>query len=178
MMHMTGDELDSTTADISDSARGPISMWVTRAGRLLLIAVVVLAAIGFLGPRPGTTSASANGWEFNATFPVVLRAGQPAPIVFDVSREGGFDGPISLSICGDYFSELDFQNWYPNPSGETRGSDSLVYEFDPPEADRLTISLDARAAPGGLGSISGCTVSVLEQGQPAASLNFTTWRLP
>jgi len=175
---MTGEDLDSTTADISDSTPGARSIWVTRAGRFVLIAVVALAAIGFLGPRSGTTSDSANGWELDASYPVVLRAGQPAPITFEVSREGGFDGPISLSICGDYFSELDFQNWYPNPSAETRGGEALVYEFDPPEGDQLTLSLDARASPGGFGSRSECAVAVLEGGQPAASVNFTTWRLP
>lgn len=149
-----------------------------RAGLLLLVLVVLAGAVGLLGPRKGNTSASAGGYRLDVQYPAITRAGEPAPLHIRVTSRSGFDGPIRISLCDDLFDDLDFQNWYPNPSAETGGTTKLLYEFDPPKGNVFETSLDARSAPGEFGEIEDCGVSVLEQGDEVVSVSFNTWRLP
>lgn len=168
----------STTADLPTTARGPLERWGTQAGLFLLTAVVVVAALGFLGPRSAEVSATDGDYELEVEYPSIIRAGQPAPLHVRVGSAGGFDGPIELALCDDFFDHLDFQSWYPTPSEETGTATELTYEFDPPDGDVFEVSLDARAAPGQFGGIEDCTIAVLRNGSELASVTFKSWRMP
>lgn len=149
-----------------------------RAGLVLLALVVLAGAVGLLGPRKGNTSATGGGYRLEVQYPAITRAGEPAPLHIRVTSGSGFDGPIRIRLCDDLFDDLDFQSWFPNPSGETGGPTKLVYEFDPPDGRVFETSLDARSAPGEFGEIEDCGVSVLEKGDDVVSVSFHTWRLP
>jgi hypothetical protein len=168
----------STTSDLPRTSRGTVERWSMRGGLLLLTLVVAAGAVGLLGPRKGETSASAGGLLLEVQYPAITRAGEPAPLHIRVTSADGFDGTIRIGLCDDLFDDLDFQNWYPNPSGETGDATGLVYEFDPPDGDVFETSLDARSAPGAFGEVRGCTVSVLEKGAAVVSASFRTWRMP
>jgi hypothetical protein len=173
-----GDHEYSTTSDVPTSPRGAWERWSTRAGIALLAVIVVAGAVGLLGPRKGNTSASGDGYRLFVQYPAITRAGEPAPLHIRVERTGGFDDTIEIELCDDLFDDLDFQSWYPNPSGETGGATKLTYEFDPPDGDVFETSLDARSAPGEFGEIEDCGVSVLEKGDEVVSVSFKTWRMP
>lgn len=145
---------------------------------LLLAAIVLAGAVGLLGPKSGQTKASAGEYDLRVTYPAISRAGEPAPLNVRVESAGGFDGPVQLTLCDDFFDDLDFQNWYPNPSAETGDTAELVYEFDPPDGQVFEVSLDARSAPGQFGDVQDCAVTVLEEDVEVVSVSFTTWRLP
>ena len=168
----------STTSDLPSEPRGPFERWATQAGLLLLVLIVLAGAVGLLGPRTGTTSASAAGYELDVTYPAISRAGEPAPLHVRVESEAGFDGTIQLAFCDDLFDDLDFQSWYPSPSAETGDTSDLLYEFDPPDGQVFEVSLDARSAPGQFGEVETCTVTLLDENVELASVSFQTWRMP
>lgn len=168
----------STTSDLPEGPRGFGERWGVRAGLLLLVLVVAAGAVGLLGPLSATTSATGFGYHLEVSYPSITRAGEPAPLHVRVTSEDGFDGPLELAFCDDFFDNLDFQSWYPTPSAETGERGRLVYEFDAPRVPTFEVSLDARSAPGPFGGVEECTVSVLEAGSPVVSVDFRTWRMP
>lgn len=145
----------------------------------MLVAVVAGGALGPLARSSGEVADQGGGYELEVEYPRISRAGQPAPLHIVIRRPGGFSGEVvQIGICGDLFDALDFQNWYPNPSGEVSSGGRLVYEFDAPPGDTLELSLDARIGPGELGGFDDCTVAVREGERSVASVEFGTWRLP
>lgn len=170
--------VDETTSDLSDapSRRGHWWRW---AGAGLLIAIVVSAGVGLLGPRTAETSVSAGGYHLDVTYPQITRAGQPAPLHLQITADAGFDKTVQVGLCDEFFDNFDFQNWYPNPAAETSSASRITYEFDPPvSGNTLEVSFDARTAPGQFGGIRDCEISVMEDDQPIASTTFTSWRMP
>jgi hypothetical protein len=172
-----GDEY-STTSDLPDTPRSGFERWATRAGLLVLVLIVLAGAVGLLGPRKGSTSASAAGYQLDVEYPAISRAGEPAPLNVRVESAAGFDGPIEITFCDDLFDDLDFQGWYPTPSAETGDTSELSYEFDPPDGKVFEVSLDARSAPGQFGEVEDCTVKVVDGDAELVSVSFHTWRMP
>lgn len=168
----------STVQDLPTHRPGPVSRWTTRAGVGLLCLVVGAAALGWLGPTTASTGDAFGNWSVEVTHPRVTRAGMPAPLTFEITRSEGFDEPLTLTLCTNFFDDLDFQNWYPVPSAETASGDRLVYEFDPPPGTTIRIALDARTAPGQFGEVVHCSVTVREGSADVLEVPFTTWRLP
>lgn len=167
----------STTSEIPDSP-ARTGRWAAHIGMLLLAAIVVAGLFGVFGLRTDTVEASASGYRLEVEHASLTRAGQPSPLHIRLEHTGGFDGPVQLSLCDDYFDHLDFQSWYPTPSAETGTSGTLDYEFDPPSGEVLEVSLDARTAPGQFGGKETCEVTVLVEDVPLTSVTFSTWRLP
>lgn len=146
---------------------------------LLLAAIVLAGASGLLGPKGGEKTASAGEYDLSVKYPAISRAGEPAPLHIRVESAGGFDGPIQIVLCDDFFDDLDFQSWYPTPSAETGDAAEIHYEFDPPPDGQIfEVSLDARSAPGQFGEVEDCTVTVLEEDVEVVSVSFNSWRMP
>ncbi|WP_325599354.1 hypothetical protein [Nocardioides sp.] len=170
---------DETISNLRDTPPRRRGQLLRRAGIGLLVTIVVLAAVDLLGPRTGETTVQTGTHSLGVEFPQIARAGEPAPLHITVDAAGGFGDVVQLRVCAELFDDLDFQNWYPNPSSETAQPPWVFYEFDPPPAgDTLEISLDARVAPGQLGGINDCQISVLVEDEPVVSATFTTWRMP
>jgi hypothetical protein len=170
---------DETTANLTDRPRGRRGRWTRHAGISLLVLIVGAAGLDLLGPRSGEMTEEAGGYTLGLQYPQIARAGEPAPLHFTVEASAGFDKVVQLRLCDELFDDLDFQNWYPNPSAETAVPDWIVYEFDPPPTgSTLEVSLDARVAPGQFGETDDCEVSVLVEDEPVVSATFTTWRMP
>jgi hypothetical protein len=170
-----GTHEDSTLAGLTDR---PANRWSHRVAVALLVLFVLAGSAGLLGPRTAAVSASAGDYDLAVTYPSVTRAGLATPLHLEVTREGGFDGPVQLALCDTWFDQVDFQSWYPTPSSEAGGADRLVYEFDPPPGDTLEVSLDAKEQPGSLWGSRDCTVAVLEEDAVVTSVSFTTRRMP
>ena len=167
-----------TAADVPDTSRGAGERWWTRAGLVLMALVVAAGATGLLGTRTATKRATAGDKVLMVTYPAISRSGQPAQMHVRVTSGSGFDGPVRITLCDDLFDDLDFQNWYPNPSKETGDATRLEYEFDPPDGNTFEVSLDARSAPGQFGGVEDCKVSLLEKKAEVASVTFHSWRMP
>lgn len=166
----------STYADIRDTPRE--QRFVHRLPLLLatlaLVALVVTSALA-----PATVKSQTGSWTVAVEHARVTRAGQPVVLRLDVANSARLiEKPVVVEICGSWFDSMDFQNWYPNPAKETRSADTLEYEFDPPMTESLSIALDARAAPGGLGAVLTCPITVTSEEQDLFAGSITTWRLP
>lgn len=170
---------DETTSDLSDRPPRRRGQWLRRAGVVLLLLIVGAAALDLLGPRSGEMTEEAGGYTLGLEYPQIARAGEPAPLHVTVEAGAGFEKVVQLRLCDELFDDLDFQNWYPNPSAETAVPNWILYEFDPPPTgSTLEVSLDARVAPGQFGETDDCEVSVLVEDEPVVSATFTTWRMP
>ncbi len=151
--------------------------WLVGLSRSLLIIVPVLAILGVFDVRTASVTSSAQQGDLELIYPRVTRAGQATPLTFRLNSTTPITKPVTVELCGSYFDRLDFQNWYPNPSSETRSKGKVSYEFDPPQTRTLVIALDARAAPEAGLTPATCKATV-ETGQLSFTFTFTTWRLP
>jgi len=150
--------------------------------RLSLVAIgaVLLAGLaGLLGIRSATVSArSPDGYLLEVEHAQITRAGIAVPFHLTVRHEGGFSGPVTLSIDSDLVERFDFQNFYPNPAAETATAGRLLYEFDPPPGDVLRVSLDARTAPDQNGSTEVYDAALVIDGRAVAEVSFRMWVVP
>lgn len=170
---------DETTSDLSDSPPRLPARLGRRAGVAVLVVIVLAAAFDVLGPRSSETSARGAEYALDLEYPLIARAGEPAPLIVTITADGSFGDTVRVRFCAEYFEHLDFQSWYPSPSGETSDPDWIVYQFDKPATGQsLRVALDARMAPGQLGGRDACEVSVLEQDEPVVTAAWTTWRAP
>jgi hypothetical protein len=170
---------DATTSDLIDTPPRTPARLGRRTGVAVLVLIILAAGFDVLGPRAGDTSARGGGYALVVEYPQIARAGEPAPLVLDITSDTALTDPVQVRFCATYFEHLDFQSWYPNPSAETSDPDWVVYEFDPPpQGATLRIALDARVAPGQLGGRDACEVSVLDRDEPVVTATWTTWRMP
>ena len=142
-----------------------------------VLAFVLLAATGLFGQRDRRVSASAAGYELTVTFPAMSRGGLATQWSAVVRRSGGFEGPVMVATTSDYFTIFDENAIHPQPASVTTSGDMLVWEFDPPTGDALTIDIDARLEPDvHLGR--GATTSVLVDDAPVVEVTYTTRVMP
>lgn len=168
-------EASSTVDKIEDAQRthrilDAVPLWVAS---LFLFGLVAASAQG-----SAETSAVSGPWKVSLSYALITRAGQPAPLQFEVRRTTPIDSPVTLRVCGTWFDSMDFQNWYPNPASETRSSDTLVYEFDAPNSRNLTIAFDGRSSPGELGASLPCRVTLSSGSAEIFAATIKTWRMP
>lgn len=170
----------ATLPSSRDAAASRRGRNLRRLGIELLCLLIVAALTGLLGPRDGVTTASGGGYELTVRHGQITRPSIPVPLEITVERAGGFDGPVTLSISKGLVDRMDFNNWYPNPDGETSGPDRLSYEFSEPDGDVLHILLDARTAPGQLPSAGRYAVAVVdsETGETLVEATFRMAVLP
>jgi hypothetical protein len=142
-----------------------------------LAVFVGLGAAGVWGVRTRAVSASGGGYELTVSYAVVTRPGLATPWAVEVRRGGGFDGPITVATTGAYFDLFDENGLDPDPAAATTDGDLLVWEFDPPTGDTLTITFDARLAPSVQAGGSARTI-VLVEGRPVVEVRYRTLVMP
>jgi hypothetical protein len=76
-----------------------------------------------------------------------------------------------------YLDLLDENGFDPQPSRSTATADEIIWEFDPPPGDTLSVSLDGRIEPGQQWGRTGHS-SVLVDGRPVVTVTYKTWVTP
>jgi hypothetical protein len=142
-----------------------------------LLVVVIAALLGWAGPRPSVTSAEAAGYRLEVSHPSVSRPGLAIRLSIIVSRDDGFDRPVRLILLREYIESLDFNAIYPDASAQIADDGYVIWEFEPPRGDSLTVDFDGRHEPGAEGLIHG-DVAVLDEGQRVVEVEFSTTVLP
>jgi hypothetical protein len=150
-------------------------------GRRVILAAVIgfllVGAANLLGVRQETVSATGGGYRLSVTYTSVTRPGLVTPWSFTVEHPGGFDGPITVAATQSYFDLFDHNVFYPDVAKSTASDGRLIWEFDPPPGDTLTVLMDARMEPTEQLS-RAATTSVLVEGQPVATVHYTTRVVP
>ena len=149
-----------------------------RVGFAILLGIVLVSFLGVFGPSRKTLTTTDGLTSLQLYYGSVVRSGQAVPLEVTVTREGGFDGPVTLVFDRDVFDRFDFQNWYPNPSAEVGTTDTVTYEFDPPDGDVLRVALDARVAPTQFGGRHEYSVHLDIGGVPTAVTDYVVWVMP
>lgn len=108
---------------------------------------------------------------------VVARAGLGTTWQVAVRHTGGFDGPITLAVTGDYFDVFETQGFHPDASKSRRDGSRIYLTFDPPPGDTFVVDFDAYIQPS---SQRGRTasVSVVDGPDTEVSVPFRTRILP
>jgi hypothetical protein len=166
-----------TTPEGTDLTRARRARAVRRIFLTFLAAFMALGAAGRLGVRTGTVTASGGGYELAVTYGQVTRPGLPTPWSFTVRRPGGFDGPVTVATTHKYLDMFDENGFDPQPSSSTATAQYLVWEFEPPPGDILSVSLDARLEPSVQWGRAGET-AVLENGRRVVVARYKTWVMP
>lgn len=168
--------MQPTTARVSDDLR-PIrrARTLRRLGLAILFVVVLCGAVGLLGVRTGSVSASHLGTELTVRFPSVARPGLAAPFSIEVRRP--LQGPIQVRTSAAYLEIFDQIALRPEPIRSTMSPDDVTWTFAAPADDTLVVTLDARIEPGVQWSRGGST-AVLVDGRRVASVEYTTWVMP
>jgi hypothetical protein len=145
---------------------------------LILAAFLVLGALNFFGGRRTQTQATAGGYQLQVSYPTTGRPGIGAPIQIQVQHQNGFTGPVTLSMSSDYLDVFSVRSMDPQPSQETTTDKMVIWQFDQPPGDMLTVSFDSQFQPDEHPGPHTARVAVLENGQPAAQVRLRTWEAP
>ncbi|HKY75630.1 MAG TPA: hypothetical protein VJS45_05805 [Acidimicrobiia bacterium] len=167
----------STAPEESDLLRSRRARTARRAFMLLLFAFLALGLSGQLGVQSRSTTVEGGGYTLTVTYGQVSRPGLATPWSFEVHRPGGFEGPIAVSTKTSYLDMFDENGLDPDPSKATATPEVVIWEFEPPDGDTLSVSFDARIEPAAQWGRSGET-SVLEDGKPVVTAKYKTWVMP
>ncbi len=115
-------------------------------------------------PDPRSPRPKRPAIRLEVSHPSVSRPGLAIRLSIVVSREGGFEQPVRLIVLREYIEALDFNAIYPDAAAQIADDGYVIWEFDPPRGDSLTVDFDGRHEPGAEGVIHG-DVAVLDQGQ-------------
>jgi len=171
-------------ADLPQTAPDPVGLRILRRARMLrrigigVIALFVLCgALGLLGIRTSTATATGGGYRLSVDYPSTDRPGQPATLVITVERSGGFSGPVDLEFTQSYLTMLDMNDIEPGPSDTRSAPPYVVWTFTKPAGDTLRVTIDALIQAnthlGGPGA-----VRVLDHGTAVAEVSYHTWVAP
>jgi len=146
----------------------------------LLAAFVALGALGFLGVRSRTTSATGGGYELTVKYAAVSRPGLATPWSFEVRRPGGFPDGLLVAVTSSYFDAFDENGFGPEPVEETTDGERTIWRFGPTASEVLSVSMDARIEPGVQFTSAKGRLEVLTSrtAPPAVAAEFRTWVMP
>jgi hypothetical protein len=152
------------------------SLW-WRRGVITLLTVFVLAALTQqLGVRTDTVRATSGDLEVTVRYADRARGALAVPFAIGIEHPGGFEGPIEVRTDQRYLNIFDDNGFEPDVASMTTDGGDVIWTFDPPPGDDLTILLDARIEPGVFGRQTGAT-SVTAEGE-SVTLEYTTWVAP
>jgi hypothetical protein len=173
----SGEDEDSTLADVARGRSSAAATWGHRVGFLLLLAVVVAGAVGVFGVHSRTALTRSNGYTLEVRYPQTARAGLDVPWRVIVHKPGGFAGPITLAVSTAYFRMFETQGFYPNADSSANDGSFVYFTFDHPHGEDFVMDYDAYIQPSAqLGK--SATVRLIVGGTVEASTSIRTWLVP
>lgn len=148
-----------------------------RVALVLLGLFLALGLAGVWGVRTAEVTASGGGYDVTVEYAKVSRPGLATPWSVEVVRRGGFDGPVTIAVLSDYLDMFDENGLDPDPSKATQDGDRVIWEFEPPPGDTLSVSFDARIEPAVQWGRDGL-VQVLDGDDPVVEVRYRTWVVP
>lgn len=114
-----------------------------RVGVALLALVVLVACLGWLGPRDTSASADGPGPALELQHPLVTRAGQDAAVVVTVDSPAP-GASVVLELEPAMLERLGLELMSPEPSAQTGDADRVRLTFDAPPSGPLVVSFSGR----------------------------------
>lgn len=168
-----------TDADLEpDPGRLRTARNLRRVGLAALAALIAVGVAGLFDPRDGEVSAAPGGGvALEATYPERARSGLEGPLELLVSRPGGFDRPVEVSINRDWLALFDLGSIDPEPDSSTGDRERLFWSFEPPPADELAVTINLTLRPA-VRTGERAHVAVLEDEAEVAVVEFDTGVVP
>ncbi|HEX5936069.1 MAG TPA: hypothetical protein VFZ75_00025 [Actinomycetota bacterium] len=172
--------MSSTSTRPRDATLGELTHARTyrRVGLVALAIVVLAGLLNLLGVRHDVVSAEAEGYRLAIEYARVTRPGLASPWKVEVTRPGGFDGPITLAMSADYFDRFDFNQFYPEPTSTTSRGDVVLWTFEGIEGDRLVVRFDGRATPAFTLGLAAASTALEIDGRQIVRVDYTTVVMP
>ncbi len=145
---------------------------------VVLGAVVEAAGTPVYGVHSRHVTAADDGWELDVRYGDRSRPALATPFDIEVTRAGGFDGPVTVAVTSEYLALWDENGLDPAPSSETADALRTLWTFDPPDGDTLVVSFDARIEPGAQNGERGRVAVLDDDGGEAVAVEFETVVLP
>ena len=115
---------------------------------VILCSFLLAGLLGVFGVKSRTVSASGGGYELEVTYASAARPGLAIPWSIEVKKEGGFDGKtVTIATTAGYFDLFDENSLDPDPQSATSSGEDIIWEFEKPKGDTLTVDFDARVGP-------------------------------
>jgi hypothetical protein len=170
---------DSLLSDVRRTGPSRTAIWGRRGGIAVLLAVVILGAVGFFGVHSRTVSAQGDdGYRLTVTYPQVARAGLDVPWRARVHHPGGVNDDVTLAISSGYFGMFETQGFYPDASEVTNDGTFVYFTFDkPPPGQDFLVDYDAYIQPSAQIGKSA-TVQLIIGGHLVAQTHLHTWLAP
>ncbi|HYI61689.1 MAG TPA: hypothetical protein VEW93_07780 [Acidimicrobiales bacterium] len=166
----------STVPEAADERAERRGLWIRRATLTALTVFVLLGATGQLGVRSGTASASDGALTATLTYPHVARPALAVPYHLVIHLDAPPQDQIEVRISSRFIDSFDENGRSPEPAESSTDGDEVIWTFDPPDGDTLTVSLDTRVEPGVQWRRTGTTSVTV--GDDSVSLDHTMWVLP
>jgi hypothetical protein len=150
----------------------------TAVGVMTLI--VASAALGLLGVRTTTSTATGEGLVLTVEHAATARPGLAAPFAIEVASSDGAPLPstLDLVLTSDYLAAYDQNGLDPQPATSSSDGDHSIWTFETtPGADRFRVELDARLEPSVQWRRDG-TVALVVDERVVARVPIRTWALP
>jgi hypothetical protein len=154
-----------------------IAYGLTTACLVALMAAVVVDGVtpaAIFGVDAAVVRDRGDGIELEVTYGEVSRPALATPFAIDVTRPGGFDGPVRLAVDQSYLQLWDENGLFPAPAAETVMGPWLVWEFDPPIGERLRVTFDARIEPAAQSGRDGAVAVLDADDQVIVDVRLTT----
>lgn len=168
----------STRPEDVPTAQLTKARWYRRFGLGALGVVVLAGALNLLGVRTDVVAAEADGFRLTVEYARVTRPGLASTWRVEVTRDGGFDGPVTLSTNADYFDRFDFNQFYPEPAATSSRGDVLLLTFEEIEGERLVVRFDGRATPTFVFDLAQASTGLELGGREIVRVDYTTVVMP
>jgi hypothetical protein len=152
----------------------------TTAVLALLVVGAVLdgAGVDVYGVDTAHATAASGDWELDVRYGTRSRPALATPFDIEVTRTGGFDGPVTIAVSSSYLAMWDENGLDPQPAVETQDGEYLQWTFDPPAGEVLAVSFDARIEPGAQNGEAGRVAVLDEAGRELVAVDVRTTVLP
>src|SRR5436309_3162195 len=110
-------ELPSTAPEPIAAPRLRRARTLRRIGLTFIALVVLAGAVGLLGIRTRTVTATGGGYRMSLEYPWTDRSDQPVHWMLTLDHAGGFSGPVEVAITQSYLDLLDINAIEPEPTG-------------------------------------------------------------
>lgn len=147
-----------------------------RVGVVALALVVVVACLGWLGPRDATAAGDAGGVSVTVTHPQITRSGVDSAVEVAVERETG--GPLRLELPATTIDELGLETFVPAPDTEAVRGDTIVLTFEDLPRGDVTVRLLGRMPTRSTIGRHTREISVLAGSPEPVVVTARTWVLP
>jgi hypothetical protein len=146
------------------------SVWLRRAGILILLAFVIAGLLNVFGQASTTSQATGAAGTLTVTSPEAVRGGLIYQARFTITAEQAIEEPV-LRLDRGWYAQTTINTLEPEPAATESDERYVRLRFDPLDAGRsMVVYLNLQANPTNVGS-HDADVALLDGDQPIASVS-------